>query len=84
MMGEAIGLYLKANWNCTQRWLVGSGARELPATLQRCFHVANQEVGESLDDWLDRALTLATTAFCDLPFAYTAEQAVTEVLSRFA
>ncbi|KAH3818883.1 hypothetical protein DPMN_120610 [Dreissena polymorpha] len=37
-----------------------------------------------LDHWSDRALTLATTVFRDLPFAYTAEQAVTEVLSRFA
>ncbi|KAH3709793.1 hypothetical protein DPMN_069258 [Dreissena polymorpha] len=42
------------------------GARELPVTVEG-FHVAHQEVGESLDNWSDRALTLSTTAFCDMP-----------------
>ncbi|KAH3801818.1 hypothetical protein DPMN_155480 [Dreissena polymorpha] len=54
------------------------GARELTATAQGCFHVAHQEVGESLDNWSDRALKLATAAFRDLPYAYAAEQAVTK------
>ncbi|XP_052239462.1 uncharacterized protein LOC127850461 isoform X4 [Dreissena polymorpha] len=54
------------------------GAKELPATAQGRFQVAHQEVGESLDDWSDRVLTLATTAFRDLPYAYATEQAVTK------
>ncbi|KAH3810387.1 hypothetical protein DPMN_138779 [Dreissena polymorpha] len=54
------------------------GAKELPATAQGRFQVAQQEVGESLDDWSDRVLTLATTAFRDLPYAYATEQAVTK------
>ncbi|KAH3800181.1 hypothetical protein DPMN_153810 [Dreissena polymorpha] len=54
------------------------GARELPATAQGRFHVAQQEEGESLDDWSDRALTLATAAFRNLPYAYAAEKAVTK------
>ncbi|KAH3893596.1 hypothetical protein DPMN_017744 [Dreissena polymorpha] len=53
------------------------GARELPVTAQG-FHVFHQEEGESLDDWSNRALTLATTAFRDLRYAYAAEQAVTK------
>jgi hypothetical protein len=47
-------------------------------TAQGRFHVAHQEVGESLDNWSDRALKLATAAFRDLPYAYAAEQAVTK------
>ncbi|KAH3690914.1 hypothetical protein DPMN_191211 [Dreissena polymorpha] len=54
------------------------GARELPATAQGRFHDVQQVVGESLDDWSDRVLTLATTAFRDLPYAYATEQAVTK------
>ncbi|KAH3834919.1 hypothetical protein DPMN_108252 [Dreissena polymorpha] len=54
------------------------GARELPATAQGRFQDVQQEVGESLDDWSDRVLTLATTASRDLPYAYATEQAVTK------
>ncbi|KAH3794749.1 hypothetical protein DPMN_148287 [Dreissena polymorpha] len=54
------------------------GARELPATAQGRFQDVQQEVGVSLDDWSDRVLTLATTAFSDLPYAYATEQAVTK------
>ncbi|KAH3863205.1 hypothetical protein DPMN_026185 [Dreissena polymorpha] len=54
------------------------GARELPATAQGRFQDVQQEVGESLDDWSDRVLTLATTAFRDLPYANATEQAVTK------
>ncbi|KAH3853436.1 hypothetical protein DPMN_095959 [Dreissena polymorpha] len=54
------------------------GVRELTATAQGRFHVAHQEVGESLDDWSDRALKMAKVAFRDLPYAYAAEQAVTK------
>ena len=51
------------------------GARELPVTVEG-FHVAHPEVGKSLDDRSDRALTLSTTAFRDMPYTYAAEQAV--------
>ncbi|KAH3818468.1 hypothetical protein DPMN_120189 [Dreissena polymorpha] len=54
------------------------GARELPATEQGRFQDVQQEVGESLDDWSDRVLTLATTAFRDVAYAYDTEQAVTK------
>ncbi|KAH3717792.1 hypothetical protein DPMN_060588 [Dreissena polymorpha] len=52
------------------------GAKELPATAQGRFQVAHQELGESLDDWSDRVLTLAAKAFRDLPSTYATQQAV--------
>ncbi|KAH3845264.1 hypothetical protein DPMN_087539 [Dreissena polymorpha] len=52
------------------------GAKELPATAQGRFKVAHQEMGESLDDWSDRVLTLATKAFKNLPSTYATQQAV--------
>ncbi|KAH3825356.1 hypothetical protein DPMN_127231 [Dreissena polymorpha] len=52
------------------------GAMELQATAQGHFPDVQEEVNESLDDWSDRVLTLATTAFRDLPYAYATEQAV--------
>ncbi|KAH3812829.1 hypothetical protein DPMN_141270 [Dreissena polymorpha] len=58
------------------------GARELPTTAQSRFQDIQQEVGESLDDWSDRVLTLATTAFRDLPYANATEQAVTKFCHR--
>ncbi|KAH3722345.1 hypothetical protein DPMN_065303 [Dreissena polymorpha] len=54
------------------------GARELPAIAQGRFQDVQQEVGESLDDWSDQVLILATTAFRDLPYAYATEHAVTK------
>ncbi|KAH3834795.1 hypothetical protein DPMN_108130 [Dreissena polymorpha] len=36
------------------------GAKELPATAQGRFQVAHQVSGESLEDWSDRVLMLAT------------------------
>ncbi|KAH3772654.1 hypothetical protein DPMN_173996 [Dreissena polymorpha] len=54
------------------------GARELLAIAQGRFQDVQQELGESLDEWSDRVLTLATTAFLDLPYAYATEQAVTK------
>ncbi|KAH3807106.1 hypothetical protein DPMN_135439 [Dreissena polymorpha] len=38
-------------------------AKELPATAQGRFQAISQAVGESLDEWSDRVLTLATKAF---------------------
>ncbi|KAH3694045.1 hypothetical protein DPMN_081484 [Dreissena polymorpha] len=51
-------------------------AKELPATAQGRFQAISQAVGESLDEWSDRVLTLATKAFRDLPQIYATEQAV--------
>ncbi|KAH3841436.1 hypothetical protein DPMN_114899 [Dreissena polymorpha] len=51
-------------------------AKELPATAQGRFQVAHQASGESLEDWSDRVLTLATKVFRDLPSKYATEQAV--------
>ncbi|KAH3819140.1 hypothetical protein DPMN_120873 [Dreissena polymorpha] len=42
-------------------------AREVHATAQGRFQVAHQETGQSLDDWSDRVLTLATKSVRDLP-----------------
>ncbi|KAH3839831.1 hypothetical protein DPMN_113268 [Dreissena polymorpha] len=50
------------------------GAMKLPATAH--FQIAHQETGESLDNWSDRVLTLATKAFRDLPSTYSSQQAV--------
>ncbi len=55
------------------------GARELPETSQARFQQAKQKTDECLEDWADRALTLATRAFKALPYAYMYQQAVTRV-----
>ena len=52
------------------------GARELPATAQARFQQATQNTGESLEDWADRIVTLATIAFRELPESYANQQAV--------
>ena len=52
------------------------GARELPATAQARFQQATQNTGESLEDWADRIVTLATRAFRELPESYANQQAV--------
>ena len=53
------------------------GARELPATAQARFQQATQSLTESLEDWADRVLTLASRAFRDLPEHYSTLQAIT-------
>ncbi|KAH3892262.1 hypothetical protein DPMN_016377 [Dreissena polymorpha] len=53
-------------------------AKELPANAQGRFQAISQAVGESLDEWSDRVLTLATKAFRDLPQVYATKQAVAE------
>ena len=53
------------------------GARELPATAQARFQQATQSPTESLEDWADRVLTLASRAFRDLPEHYSTLQAIT-------
>ena len=52
------------------------GAKELPATAQGLFLQATQAPRETLEDWADRIMTLATRAFKDLPEHYSNSQAV--------
>ena len=52
------------------------GAKELPATAQGLFQQATQAPRETLEDWADRIMTLATGAFKDLPEHYSNSQAV--------
>lgn len=52
------------------------GARELAETAQVRFQQLSQNQGESLDDWADRVMTLATRAFKDLLEYYSNRQAV--------
>ena len=54
------------------------GSRELAETAQVRFQQSSQKQGESLDDWADRVMTLATKAFRDLPEYYSNRQAVTK------
>lgn len=55
------------------------GAKELMETSQVKFRQAYQLPEESLEDWADRVMTLATLAFTDLP----EEHVRREVISRF-
>ena len=43
------------------------GVKELTETSKAKFRQAFQEQDESLEDWADRVMTLATPAFIDLP-----------------
>ena len=52
------------------------GAKQLPATAQGLFQQATQAPRETLEDWADRLMTLATHAFKDLPEHYSNSQAV--------
>ena len=52
------------------------GIKELAETAQARFRLATQASGESLEDWADRILTLATKAFKRLPEHYSSKQAV--------
>lgn len=52
------------------------GAKELPATAQGLFQQAIQAPRETLEDWADRVMSLATRAFRDLPEQYSNSQAV--------
>ena len=53
------------------------GTRELPETAQVRFQHACQNSGETLEEWADRVLTLASRAFKDLPEKFANSQAVT-------
>ena len=52
------------------------GGKELAETAQSRFQQATQTSGESLKDWADRVLTLATKAFKRLQEHYSSKQAV--------
>ena len=52
------------------------GFRELPETALVIFNNAMQMSGESLDNWADRVLTLASKAFWLLPEEYLSQQAI--------
>ena len=52
------------------------GVKELLATAQGLFQQETQAPRETLDDWADRIMTLATRAFKDLPEHFSNSQAV--------
>lgn len=52
------------------------GAKELAETSKGKFHQAQQKQDETLDDWADRVLTLATPAFRDLPEKHCRTEAI--------
>ena len=52
------------------------GTKELPATAQDLFQQATQGLQETLEDWADRVVSLATRAFRDLPEHYANRQSV--------
>ena len=52
------------------------GVKELTETLKAKFRQAYQRQDESLEDWADRVMTLATPAFVDLPEDHLKKEAV--------
>lgn len=54
------------------------GAKELTETFKAKFHQAQQWIDESLNDWADRVLTLATPAFRDLPYKHCRNEAISK------
>ena len=52
------------------------GTRELPATAQGRFQQATRDPKETLEDWADRVMALATRAFQDLPEHFLNDQVV--------
>ena len=70
-------ILMERNEHLTYRRLMSRiGIKELAETAQTRFQQATQESGESLEDWADRILTLATKAFKRLPEHYSSKQAV--------
>ncbi|XP_053405905.1 uncharacterized protein LOC128559029 [Mercenaria mercenaria] len=49
---------------------------DIPATVQAKFMQSSQTIGETLEDWADRVLTLTVRAFKGLPETFANEQAV--------
>ena len=52
------------------------GITELPEEAQVRFFKAAQEYDESLEDWSDRVMMLASRAFKELPSSYATQQSV--------
>ena len=52
------------------------GVKELTETSKAKFRQAYQKLEESLEDWADRVMTLATPAFVDLPDEYLKTEAI--------
>lgn len=52
------------------------GYQELPETAMIAFNTSHQTSEESLDDWADRVLELATKAYRNLPEEHTYKQAI--------
>ena len=52
------------------------GVKELTETSKAKFHQAFQKQDESLEDWADRVMTLATPAFVDLPEDHLKREAI--------
>ena len=52
------------------------GVKELAETSKVKFQQASQRPDESLDDWVDRVMTLATPAFVDLPEDHLKQEAI--------
>ena len=52
------------------------GFQELPETVQVQFQTSVQNQNESLEDWADRVLSLATKAFRELPEEHMTRQAI--------
>ena len=92
LTGKAADFYailLEQNLKLTYKQLLSKlecrfGSKELPATAQGLFLQAAQDPRESLEDWADRVMTLATKAFRDLPEDYANEQAVLRICQGLA
>ena len=54
------------------------GVKELTETSKVKFQQASQRPDESLEDWADRVMTLATPAFVDLPEDHLKQEAITK------
>lgn len=54
------------------------GSKELTETSRAKFQQSFQRHDESLEDWADRVLTLATTAFRDLPEHHRMQEAISK------
>ncbi|KAH3722382.1 hypothetical protein DPMN_065340 [Dreissena polymorpha] len=62
--------------NIVEKLVLRFGYKELPETAKIKFSNATQTHDETIDDWADRFLTLATKAFRHLPANYMNEQVV--------
>ena len=58
------------------------GVKELTETSKAKFRQAFQKQDESLEDWADRVMTLATPAFVDLPEDHLKKRSYCQILPR--